>query len=111
TDWGQIELLYGALERMQPSAVVTLNRAVAVFKARGADEALAMIEPLADRLGNYFYFNGARGAFLKELGRDDEARAAFTRAIAQANTPAEAAHIRDQLDRLAAVSAGRGERR
>jgi RNA polymerase sigma-70 factor (ECF subfamily) len=107
TDWVQIELLYGALERMQPSPVVTLNRAVAVFKARGPAEALAMIEPLADRLGDYFYFNGARGAFLKELGRADEAREAFDRAIAQANTPAEAAHIRDQIDRLAEVPAGR----
>lgn len=107
TDWTQIELLYGALERMQPSPVVTLNRAVAVFKARGAAEALAMIEPLADRLGDYFYFNGARGAFLKGLGRADEAREAFDRAISQANTPAEAAHIRDQLDRLAEVPGGR----
>ena len=107
TDWTQIELLYGALERMEPSPVVTLNRAVAVFKARGPEEALAMIEPLADRLGGYFYFNGARGAFLLELGRNAEAREAFNRAIAQANTPAEAAHIRDQLDRLADVPAGR----
>ena len=107
TDWAQIELLYGALERMDPSPVVTLNRAVAVFKARGAAEALAMIEPLEPALGSYFYFNGARGAFLLELGRTAEARKAFNRAIAQANTPAEAAHIRDQLDRLAEVPAGR----
>lgn len=103
TDWAQIALLYGTLEQMEPSPVVTLNRAVAVFKARGAGEALAMIEPLAARLGDYFYFNGARGAFLKELGRTDEAREAFSRAIAQANTPAEAAHIRDQIDRLSGL--------
>ena len=102
TDWSEIDLLYGTLERMQPSPVVSLNRAVAVSKARGPAAALAMIEPLADRLGAYFYFHGARGAFLRELGRGDEARIAFDRAIALANSPAEAAHIRMQIDRLTA---------
>jgi RNA polymerase sigma-70 factor, ECF subfamily len=100
TDWPGIEQLYGTLERMQPSPVVTLNRAVAVSKARGAEAALAMIEPLANKLGGYFYFHGARGAFLKELGRGQDARTAFDRAIALANTPAEARHIRMQIDRL-----------
>ena len=100
TDWAGIEQLYGTLERMQPSPVVTLNRAVAVSKSRGAEAALAMIEPLAEKLDRYFYFHGARGAFLKELGRADEARAAYDRAIGLANTPAEAALIREQLDRL-----------
>jgi RNA polymerase sigma-70 factor, ECF subfamily len=102
TDWAEIDLLYGALERIQPSPVVTLNRAVAVFKARGPAEALAMVEPLGQKLSGYFYFHGARGAFLLELGRKDEARTAFDRAIALAHSPAEAAHIRQQLDRLAA---------
>jgi RNA polymerase sigma-70 factor (ECF subfamily) len=102
TDWGQIDLLYGALERMQPSPVVTLNRAVAAAKAHGAAAGLGMIEPLQGKLDGYFYFHGARGAFLLELGRREEARVAFNRAIALANTPAEAAHIRQQLDRLAA---------
>jgi RNA polymerase sigma-70 factor, ECF subfamily len=102
TDWEEIDLLYGALERMQSSPVVTLNRAVAVSRARSAAEALAMIEPLESKLSGYFYFHGARGAFLLELGRKDEARTAFHRAIALAHSPAEAAHIRQQLDRLAA---------
>jgi RNA polymerase sigma-70 factor (ECF subfamily) len=102
TDWAGIDALYGALELMQPSPVITLNRAVAVSKTRGAAEALAMIEPLAEALGGYFYFFGARGAFLLQLGRDAEARQAFDRAIALANTPAEAAHIRGQIDRLTA---------
>jgi RNA polymerase sigma-70 factor (ECF subfamily) len=100
TDWTQIDLLYGALERMQPSPVVTLNRAVAASKARGPAEALEMIEPLADRLSNYFHFHGVRGAFLMQLGRGEEARKAFDQAIALANTAAEAAHIRQNLDRL-----------
>jgi RNA polymerase sigma-70 factor (ECF subfamily) len=100
TDWVEIDLLYALLETLQPSPVVTLNRAVAVAKARGPAEALAMIEPLADRLSGYFYFFGVKGALLKDLGRAEEARVAFDRAIALANTPAEAAHIRQHLDRL-----------
>jgi RNA polymerase sigma-70 factor (ECF subfamily) len=100
TDWRQIDLLYAALETMQPSPVVTLNRAVAVSKVHGAEAALAMIEPLAPRLAGYFYFFGLKGALLMQLGRRDEARAALTQAIALANTAAEAAHIRMQLDRL-----------
>ncbi|MCE4224886.1 RNA polymerase sigma factor [Methylobacterium sp. C25] len=100
TDWPQIDHLYASLERMQPSPVVTLNRAVAVFKARGAEDALALIAPLEKDLSGYFYFHGARGAFLKELGRREEARVSFDRAIALAGTAAEAAYIRMQLDGL-----------
>jgi RNA polymerase sigma-70 factor (ECF subfamily) len=100
TDWTQIDLLYGTLEIMQPSPVITLNRAVAVSKVRGPEAALQMIEPLAERLGGYFHFFGVRGALLMQLGRNEEARVAFDRAIALANTSAEAAHIRRHLDRL-----------
>ena len=110
TDWTQIDLLYGALEIMQPSPVVTLNRAVAVSKVRGAEAALEMIEPLAPRLSNYFHYFGVRGAFLMQLGRNDEARIAFDRAIALANTTAEAAHIRMHLDRLMRDSQPRGKK-
>ncbi len=101
TDWAQIDLLYATLETLQPSPVVTLNRAVAVAKVRGPEAGLAMIEPLAPRLGGYFYFFGVKGALLLQLDRNDEARVAFNEAIALANTAAEAAHIRMHLDRLA----------
>lgn len=100
TDWIQIDLLYANLERLQPSPVVTLNHAVAVGKLRGPAEALAMVEPLEDRLAGYFYFHGLKGALLSQLDRFEEARESFGRAIALANTPAEAAHIRQHLDRL-----------
>ncbi|WP_375787101.1 RNA polymerase sigma factor [Bradyrhizobium sp. Pha-3] len=100
TDWTQIDLLYGALEIMQPSPVITLNRAVAVSKVKGPEAALEMIEPLAPRLSNYFHYFGVRGAFLMQLGRNEEARVTFDRAIALANTTAEAAHIRMHIDRL-----------
>lgn len=100
TDWAQIDLLYGGLETLSPSPVITLNRAVAVSKARGAEAALAMVEPLGDRLLGYFHFHGLRGGLLKQLGRTAEARDAFGRAIALAHSPAEAAHIRQILDGL-----------
>jgi len=100
TDWAQIDLLYATLERLQPSPVITLNRAVAVAKVRGPAAALDMIEPLAPRLSGYFHFFGVKGAFLQMLGRAEEARVAFNQAIALANTAAEAAHIRLHLDRL-----------
>ncbi len=100
TDWDGIAQLYAALERMQPSPVVTLNRAVAVAKLQGPEAGLALIEPLADRLSGYFYFHGARGAFLGQCGRPAEAREAFNRAIALAGSAAEAAEIRRHIDRL-----------
>ena len=100
TDWVQIDLLYANLERLQPSPVVTLNRAVAVAKVRGPAAALAMVEPLAARLANYFYFHGVRGALLQQLRQAAAAREAFDHAIALAHTPAEADHIRQHLDLL-----------
>jgi RNA polymerase sigma-70 factor (ECF subfamily) len=99
TDWSGVDALYAALERIQPSPVVTLNRSVATAKVSGPEAALAMIAPLEAALSSYFHFYGARGAFLLQLGRTSEARTDFNRAIALANTPAEAAHIRRHLDR------------
>jgi len=107
TDWSKIDRLYALLERAQPSPVVTLNRAVAVSKVRGPAAGLAMIEPLEPRLSGYFHFYGAKGAFLLQLGRSAEARVAFDHAIALANTAAEAAHIRLQIDRLVSESGRR----
>jgi RNA polymerase sigma-70 factor (ECF subfamily) len=101
TDWAEMDRIYAALETMQPSPIVTLNRAVAVSKTKGEEAALAMIEPLGAKLSGYFHFFGLKGALLTKLGRPEEAREAFNRAIALAGTPQEAAHIRQHLDRLA----------
>ena len=106
TNWTRIDLLYGDLEQLAPSPVVTLNRAVAVSKVAGPEAALAMIEPLGPKLSGYFHFFGLKGGLLFQLGRRDEARVAFDQAIALANTAAEAAHIRLHLDRLLKESAG-----
>ncbi|HYZ63341.1 MAG TPA: RNA polymerase sigma factor [Acetobacteraceae bacterium] len=104
TDWAQIAALYAALEALQPSPVITLNRAVAVAKVAGPAAGLAMIDPLAPRLSAYYPYHGARGAFLLQVGRRDEARVAFDQAIALAGTASEAGHIRRHLDRLLRAS-------
>jgi RNA polymerase sigma-70 factor, ECF subfamily len=105
TDWKGIDALYATLERLTPSPVVTLNRAVAVSKSKGPQAALDMIDPLEGKLSGYFHFHGARGGLLLQLGRGKEARIAFDKAISLANTAAEAAHIRMHIDRLIAENA------
>ncbi|MGE7468018.1 RNA polymerase sigma factor [Bosea sp. NPDC003192] len=100
TDWAQIDILYATLEHIQPSPVITLNRAVAIAKLRGPEAALAIVEPLEQQLSGYFYFFGFKGWLLMQLGRDREARTTFDRAIALAGSASEAAHIRQHIDRL-----------
>jgi RNA polymerase sigma-70 factor, ECF subfamily len=104
TDWASIDALYATLERLTPSPVITLNRAVAVSKTKGPQAALDMIEPLEAKLSGYFHFHGARGGLLLQLGRGNDARQSFDKAISLANTAAEAAHIRMHIDRLIADS-------
>src|SRR5690606_3065784 len=82
TDWGAIDRLYQTLEVIQPSPVVTLNRAVAVSKARGPAAALALITPLGEKLDSYFHYHGVRGGLLLQLGDTTGAREEFNRAIA-----------------------------
>jgi len=108
TDWAEIDRIYAALEVLQPSPVVTLNRAVAIARLRGPEAALAVIGPLAQPLAAYFHFHGLKGGLLMQLGRVEEARAAFARAIALSRTAAEAAHIRLMLDRLEDTRPSRG---
>jgi RNA polymerase sigma-70 factor (ECF subfamily) len=94
-------MLYATLEHMQPSPVITLNRAVAVSKLRGPEAALAMVEPLANSSCPAISTSSAsRVGLLMRLGRDREARTTFDRAIALAGSASEAAHIRQHIDRL-----------
>ena len=79
---------------------MTLNPAVAMSEAQGPEVALDLVETLSDALDGYFYVQGLRGNLLMQVGRKAEARIAFDRAIALARSPAEAAHIRRQLDCL-----------
>ncbi len=82
TDWGRIAGYYAELARVAPSAVVELNRAMAVSMASGPAEALALLDRLADdpSLRDYPYYFSARGDLLARLGRPAEAAPAFARA-------------------------------
>ena len=90
TDWREIVVLYDALLRLRPGAVVELNRAVAVGMATGPDHGLALLEPLAEPLADYHYFHAARAELLGRADGDAvEIRAALDRALALDPSDAE----------------------
>jgi len=103
TDWAQIAGLYGVLERMSPTPVVALNRAVAVAMADGPERGLPLVDALADRLGGYHLFHAARADLLRRLERRAEAAVAYRRALELATNATERAHLER---RLASLSAG-----
>ena len=97
TDWPQIAALYASLERLDPSPVVTVNRAVALGRAEGARAGLALLGPLVDdeRLARYQPLHAARAELLREAGDLDGARAAYRRAVELTdNARARAALVR-----------------
>ena len=79
TDWAQIAVLYRILERLAPSPVVTVNRAVAVAEAEGVAAGLALLAEVADdpRLAGYHRFPAVRGHLLERVGDLDGAREAY----------------------------------
>jgi RNA polymerase sigma-70 factor (ECF subfamily) len=87
-DWGRIVTLYDELARVTGSPVVALNRAVALAEAQGAQAGLAAIEDL-EELGGYRYLHAAQADLLCRLGRSDEARAAYERALALTDSEPE----------------------
>ena len=97
TDWSQVVALYDQLLRLDPSPIVRLNRAIAVAEIDGPNVALAEVDDLP--LEAYHAFHATRAELLRRLGRGDEARAAYDRAIGLAGNTAETAYLirrRDQ---------------
>jgi RNA polymerase sigma-70 factor, ECF subfamily len=86
-DWPQIAALYGELARITHSPVVELSRAVAVAEHQGAEAGLDIVDGLA--LDDYHYLHATRGELLRRLGRTDEAREAYRRALALVHDDAE----------------------
>jgi RNA polymerase sigma-70 factor, ECF subfamily len=78
-DWEEIALLYQRLERITSSPVVAMNRAIALAELQGPQAALGRLDRL--ELADYRYYHSTRADLLRRLGRDDEARAAYTRAL------------------------------
>ena len=105
TDWARIVALYDALAELTPSAVVELNRAVAVGMAFGPAAGLELVDALTAEpsLETYHFLPSVRGDFLSKLGRHDEARVEFERAAALTQNARERELL---LDRAAASSRG-----
>jgi RNA polymerase sigma-70 factor, ECF subfamily len=97
-DLGQIAALYGELARVTGSPVVELNRAVAVAEAGDAAAGLAILDRI--ELGDYRYLHSARAELLRRLDRDDEARAAYRRALELAPEGPERRHLERRLGEL-----------
>ncbi len=97
-DWNEVTVLYERLELLTGSPVVALNRAVAVAEAGAPERALDLIDSLD--LGEYRYFHSTRAELLRRLGRDDEAREAFERAVRLAATDLERRFLVRRLSEL-----------
>ncbi|HET8981620.1 MAG TPA: RNA polymerase sigma factor [Pedococcus sp.] len=100
TDWSQIVALYDHLVRLDPSPIVALNRAVALAELDGPDVALAIIDGLEGTLAEYHAYSATRADMLRRLGRVEESRAAYDRAIALAGNTAETAYLTRRRDQL-----------
>ena len=101
-DWPQIAALYGELARLTGSPVVELSRAVAVAEADGPEAGLAIVDRL--ELDDYRYLHATRGELLRRLGRTDEARDAYGRALALAHDDAERRLLERRLADLDAAA-------
>jgi RNA polymerase sigma-70 factor, ECF subfamily len=97
-DWPQIAALYGELRRLTGSPVVELNRAAAVAEAEGPEAGLVIADAL--ELGEYHYLHSTRGELLRRLGRTEEARDAYRRALALVHDEAERRLIERRLAEL-----------
>jgi RNA polymerase sigma-70 factor (ECF subfamily) len=98
TDWSQVVALYDQLARLDPSPIVRLNRAIAIAELDGPAVALAEVDALP--LAGYHAFHVTRAELLRRLGRGEQARSAYDRAIELAANSAETAYLirrRDQL--------------
>jgi RNA polymerase sigma-70 factor (ECF subfamily) len=102
TDWGEVVGLYDVLLRMSPSPVIELNRAVAVAMRDGPETALAIVDAIFRRgdLRDYRFAHAARADFCRRLGRVDEARNSYQRALQLTQQGPERRFIERRLTEL-----------
>jgi RNA polymerase sigma-70 factor (ECF subfamily) len=107
TDWPQIVRLYDLLERLQPSPIVSLNRAVAIAMADRPQPALAIIDALTatDDLENYHLLHAARADLLRRIGSPVEAAKSYARALALATNDSERRYLERRLREVQQPSA------
>jgi len=103
TDWARIVALYDALARTDPSPVVALNRAVAVAMRDGPAAGLALVDAI-DGLDAYHLAHATRADLLRRLGRADEARDAYTRALALTRQEPQRRFLQRRLGELQPVT-------
>ena len=106
TDWHEIVALYEVLMRLTPSPVVALNRSVALAMRDGPECGLAQLDQIlaGGELGDYHLAHAARADLLTRLGRNDDARAAYTQALALVQQEPERRFLQRQLAALDAES-------
>jgi RNA polymerase sigma-70 factor, ECF subfamily len=102
TDWPQIVRLYDVLDRIQPSPIVSLNRAVAVAMVDGPAQGLVLIDALAAAgdLDNYHLLHAARADLLRRMGSPEEAAKSYTRALALVSNESERRYLERRLREL-----------
>jgi RNA polymerase sigma-70 factor (ECF subfamily) len=102
TDWRQIVALYDRLERIQPSPVVQLNRAVAIAMRDGPEAGLAHIDAVLEdgELANYYLAHSARADMYRRLGRTAEARASYEKALALTQQEPERQFLQERIRQL-----------
>jgi RNA polymerase sigma-70 factor (ECF subfamily) len=97
-DWPQVAALYAQLSQLTGSPVVELNRAVAIAEAGSPEQALALVDQLD--LDEYRYLHSTRGELLRRLGRGDEARQAYGRALALSSSEPERRFLMRRIGEL-----------
>ncbi len=100
TDWSQVLALYDQLVRLDPSPILALNRAIAVAELDGPEVALAAVDRLELRLAGYHAYHATRADLLRRLGRTQQSRAAYDKAIELAGNTAETAYLTRRRDQL-----------
>ena len=107
TDWEQIVGLYDELSRLQPSPIVSLNRAVAVAMRDGPRRGLVLIDELsaANDLDNYHLLHAARADLLRRLGLREEAAKDYRRALELATNESEKRYLERRLREVQAAGA------
>ena len=105
TDWNQIAALYAVLARTTPSPVIALNHDVAVAMSRGFETGLEQIEQIAapGELDSYYLYHAARADLLRRLRRNEEALAAYERALSLSANAVERRYLRRRMAELSNV--------
>jgi RNA polymerase sigma-70 factor (ECF subfamily) len=107
TDWPKIVRLYDQLERLQPSPIVSLNRAVAIAMAEGPAPGLALIDGLAadGELRNYHLLHAARADLLRRMGARDEAAKSYEQALVLVTNESERRFLERRLHEVQSLTA------